>query len=135
MPKKNAPKTLAARPPVDDDGVLVLQGELFWKWRALDADIRRTKIEADAKQAAIDAEIAKLPELKRLIDERHGLVREHAQHSLEMRSVHAEMEKLLGVEVKNISVDDKTGRVHVLAADGTPSPAKPAKPRAKLSKK
>lgn len=132
---KKATTKAQHQPPVDEDGVLILRGELFWKWRALDADIKRTRTEADAKQATIDAEIAKHDVLKSLIGDKHALVREHSQHVLEMHAVHVEMEKTLGVDIKNVSIDDKSGRVHVLDADGTPTPLKPKTKRSKTVRK
>lgn len=135
MPRKSSTAP-AFTPPTDEEGVLVLQGELLWKWRALDAEMRHAGLAVQEKQREIDDEVAKHETLKTLIGDKHGLVRAHSQAQIEMKALLGEMEKQLGISMERVSIDDKTGRVYVLDDAGQAIPQKPkGKKRPKAAKK
>jgi hypothetical protein len=116
-PSKDAGSTASSF--VDDEGVLCLKGDLFWKWRALDAELRSLQLEVSSTQAKIVVEIDKHPQLKELFSAKAALAGQLSVAQTELTNVQAEIEKLLGVSLKDCAFDDKTGRIYNLAADGS----------------
>ena len=109
----------------DDEGHLVLKGELFWKWKATHTAIAHCDAEVKARTPVIDALLDQQPELKRLLGERSAYVQQAVTMRAEYKAVLAELEKHLGFSMQNVSIDDVTGRVHRLD-EAQPAPAQPA---------
>jgi hypothetical protein len=102
---------------------LVLRGELFWKWKALHTALAHCDAEIKARTPLIDQMLDQYPELKKLIGERTAYVQQRMTAMHEYSAVQAELETHFGFSMKNVSIDDVTGRVHRLE-NGTP-PADP----------
>lgn len=117
-----------AVPLVDDEGFLCLQGELLWKWRALDAELRTANLEIETTQARISAEIEKNPALKELLSQKASLAGQLSSAKTELNSVLAQVEQVMGVSLKDCAFDDKSGRLYNLGEDGSRgAPLKPSK--------
>ena len=121
--KKQAPV------PVDEDGFMCLQGELLWKYRAVDAEYRNTVLAMDGKQREILEELKKYPDLQRMVGERDALTISVRLHQNELIEVYKVISDALHIaDMTNVSIDDRTGRVFVLD-DGKQIPVKPVKPK------
>jgi len=133
---KKTKVTKAATPAqtMDQDGCLVLQGELFWKWKAADSEQRYVSSAIQLKQKEIDAILDKYPDVKALLGDKNSLIQRSIVAQNEMRNVLAGLEEHLGMSMKNVSIDDTTGKVFILSATGgEPAPVKP-KARSKKNK-
>lgn len=127
-------KPVADAAPVDQEGCLVLRGELFWKWKAADSEQRYVVEALKVKQAELDDLLDKYPDVKALLGERSSLIQRSAAVQVEVRNVNTELEKYLGIPMKNVSIDDHTGRVFQHnSTGGEPVPVKP-KARSKKNK-
>ena len=128
MPKpkaaKKTAKTSAASVPVDDEGCLVLRGELFWKWKAADSEVRYVAEALKVKQNELQVLLDKYPDVKAVFEERTSLLQRSVVSQNEMRHVQASLEEYLGMSMKDVSIDDQTGRVF-LHSGGGPAPVKP----------
>ena len=124
-----ARKTKAtATPTLDDEGFLCLQGELLWKWRALDAELRTANLEIETTQARINAEIEKNPALKELLSQKAALAGQLSSAKTELNTVLMQVETVMGVSLKDCAFDDKSGRLYNLGEDGSRgAPMKPNK--------
>jgi hypothetical protein len=131
MPK---PKKTAA-PPTDQDGCLILQGELFWKWKAADSEIRYVAEALKVNQTEIEVLLDKYPDVKAVFGTKTSLIQRSLSSQTEMRHVQAELEKYLGMSMKNVSIDDQTGRVFLHHPEGEPVPVKPKAAKSVKSKK
>jgi hypothetical protein len=109
---------------VDADGFLCLTGTLLWKYRAIDAEYRNTQLAALRKQADIEEEIQKHDRLRGLVAERRALLGESSVRATELQAVQQEIEATLGVSLKDCAIDDKSGRIFTLRADGTQEPVR-----------
>ena len=117
-------------PNVDEEGCLCIQGALLWKWRALDAELRAHLTEMEQLKSHLSAEIGKHPEIGKLIGDQAGLAAQISIAKSELNNVHAEIESLLKVSLKDCAFDDKTGRLYNLAENGTRGePVKPPRRR------
>lgn len=107
----------------DDEGHLVLKGELFWKWKAMATAVAHCDAEIKARTPLIDKMLDELPELKKLLGERSAYVQQRMTMAAEYKAVLAELEAHFGFSMQNVSIDDLTGRVHRLEeATHTPLP-------------
>lgn len=111
----------------DEDGYLCLKGDLFWRWRALDAETRTAQMALERATSKIQAEIDKNPALKELLADKAAAAGAVSAAMSELRTVQADIEEKMGLSIKDCSFDDKTGRLYVHAPDGTKEPVKPAK--------
>ena len=100
--------------PVDDDGIAVLRGELFWKWKAADTEVRNADLALKLKQTEIAKMLEQHPEIQKAMDDRTALVNKSVQTQNELRAVYKDLETHLGIEMTNVSIDDQTGRIYVL---------------------
>lgn len=116
-----APATKSG-PTSDNEGFLVLQGELFWKWRAVAESVQRVDAEYKLKNAEVEAVLTAHPEVARVLGERAGLMQQSVTARQEYMRVQADLEAHFGFPMKNVSIDDVSGRVHRLDA---PEPAPP----------
>ena len=127
--KKKAPpskeKPTAASPSsrdestTDADGFLCVTGDRLWKWRALDAELRMSLAELNAVKQGITTEVALHPALVELFARQTDLLHAVSTGRAELATMHAEIEAVYGVSLKECSIDDKTGRLHNLTAEGT----------------
>lgn len=104
---------------VDDEGYYCLKGDRFWKWRALDAELRAATAELDSVSRQIQVEISKHPELAALLQQKAALAGTISTAQSELLTVQTEIEKLMGVSLKECAFDDKSGRLYHLASDGS----------------
>jgi hypothetical protein len=118
---------------IDEEGVLCLRGSLFWKWRALDAELKSVTIEIEQTQTRISMEIAKNKELSDLMSHRSALAGQVSVAKTELANVQTEIEALMGISLKDCAFDDKTGRLYNLSPDGTRG--EPATPPVKQTKR
>jgi len=130
-PKKNGTVPDATK-HVDDDGFLCLKGDLFWRWRALDAELRAAIAEMESAQQQIQVEIAKQPELSALLQRKAALAGTISTAKTELLTVQGEIENALGISLKEHAFDDKTGRLYNLTAEG--SQGDPMKPKSRRQK-
>lgn len=115
---------------LDADGVLCLRGALFWKWRALDAELRTAALELEQTQTRIATEIAKNTELAALINTKAALAGQLTTARAELNTVQEEIQGYINVSLKDCAFDDKTGRLYNLTTDKAAStPLKPPKHR------
>jgi hypothetical protein len=129
-----ATKKAPENAPVDQEGCLILRGELFWKWKAADSEQRYVVEALKVKQAEFDALLDQYPEVKAALGERTALIQRSVAVQVEVRNVNTELEKYLGIPMKNVSIDDQTGRVFQHnSTGGEPVPVKP-KARSKKNK-
>ena len=132
--RKKTTKNPSINPDItDEDGILCLKGDLFWKWRALDSELRTATIELEQTKANISIEIAKHQVLAELISKQAGLVGQVSVAKGELLNVQAEIEKKMSVKLADCAFDDKTGRLYNLAEDGTRGA--PVKPKARRVRK
>ncbi len=110
----------------DEEGFPVLKGELFWKWRALQSDLRRLDADIALHSKAVDAELDKLPELRELLHRRTSAIQQRMTAGAEYKELLVTLEKHLGFPMTNVSIDDVSGRVHRLEEGAPASPAKEA---------
>jgi hypothetical protein len=96
----------------DDEGHLVLRGELFWKWKAIHEAVQRCDAEVRARTPVIDAILEQHPELKKLLGERAAYIQQRMTMNAEYKNVLAQLEAHFGFSMQNVSIDDLTGRVH-----------------------
>ena len=133
MAKKSGKTTVIKDPIVDEDGILCLKGDLFWKWRALDSELRAATSELTQVKSDISIEIAKHSALAEMISRQAGLIGQVSVAKGELLNVQAEIEKKLSVKLTDCAFDDKTGRLYNLAEDG--SRGAPVKPKARRARK
>ena len=111
----NPAAPVASKPRhVDADGFLCLQGAHLWKWRALDAELRAAAVELVSTEHKILAVVAQHEQLSSLIQQKAGFAAVISHTRTEIQNTQAEIEKDLGISLKNYSFDDKTGRLHDL---------------------
>lgn len=134
--KKDLTKTTTGtkkEPPsdiTDEEGYLCLKGPIFWKWRALDSELRATSLELESAKTKIQAEIHKNATLVELLGQQSALISKISVDKGELLNVQAEIEKLLGVSLQDCAFDDKTGRLYNLNTNGARGePVKPVKRR------
>jgi hypothetical protein len=108
----------------DDEGCLVLKGELFWKWKAVHESVQRCDAEIKLRTPMIDALLETMPELKKLLGERAMFIQQSMTMRGEYKNVLATLEEHFGFPMTNVSIDDLTGRVHRLEPEApAPSPS------------
>ncbi len=125
MPKKAKKNgTISNGELTDEEGHYRLTGELFWKYRAVDSDYVRVQAAVLHNKEQINAFIEKTPELRDLFAKKTELMNQSSITVGELMAVQAQIEKLFGVDLKECSIDDKTGVLHVLK-DGKEVPMSP----------
>lgn len=100
--------------PHDDEGFPILQGELFWKWRAVAESVQRVDAEFKLKNAEVEALLAQYPEVQRALGERARLAQQSVTARQEYMRVQEALEKHFGFPMRGVSIDDVSGRVHRL---------------------
>ena len=116
----------------DDEGYLRLTGDRLWKWRALDAELRAAQAELETVSHQIQVEIAKNPDLSAMLQKKASLAGTMSTAKAEIASMQAEIEKDLGISLKEHAFDDKTGRLYHLGPDG--SQGEPVKQKSRKRK-
>lgn len=101
---------------LDQDGCLILRGELFWKWRAVSESITRIDSDLRLRSHEVDKALDANPELRKLLNDRASLVQESATARVEYQRILVTLEEHFGFPMKDVSIDDQTGRVHTLEA-------------------
>ena len=119
MKSKSKPTNSVNTDIADEDGVLCLKGDLFWKWRALDSELRAAVAEMEQTKDRIAVEISKHPELAEMISRQAGLAGTVSIAKTSLLQVQEEIETRMGVKLKDCAFDDKTGRLYNLMDDGT----------------
>lgn len=126
---------------VDADGNMVIEPTLLWKWRAHEAELRAAQLEHDTVTREVQDEITKNPVLSQLVQRKAAAASSLSMAMKEIEQVQAELEKELGISLKQVAFDDKTGRVYNLA-EGTVTqegaqggPVKPTKTTSSKKKK
>lgn len=104
---------------IDSDGAVRLTGELFQRWKAADLSLENTNLKLKLKNKEIDEVLAKHPEVKKLLDERTALIHGMTGPQNELREVHSMIESSLNVQIKDVSIDDNSGRVFVHTPTGS----------------
>jgi len=128
MPRNHSPKKLAAL--VDSEGVFCLRGEMFWKFKAVDAEHRRAVAELAESTRKLSEAIDKNPEIKALYAARQRLLSEVSTAKGALAETSEALEAQLGVSLRECSIDDETGRVYRLLPSG-PVPLAPVPPSKK----
>lgn len=90
-----------------------IEGELLWKYRALDSEYVKVQTQRMTIDTEIKAAIEAHPVLKELYGRKNSLAAESSAAMKELQEVLKEVEDKLGVNLKECSIDDKTGIVHV----------------------
>jgi len=107
----------------DEEGFLILKGELFWKWRALSEVIQRLAADLQLHAQQIDKLLEPHPEIRELFNKRASLNTQMLVARGEYSSLLGELEAHLGFPMKNVSIDDVSGRVHRLEEGAPAAPA------------
>lgn len=123
-PAKNGHTRKEAPPPVsgDEEAFYRVKGELFWRWKAAMNEIDKVQLQIAENKRAFETELAKNPEIRRLKEEHTGLIQASSMALAELTETQAKIEQELGIDLKSCAIDDKTGRVHNMNADGTTTP-------------
>jgi hypothetical protein len=119
----------------DAEGFYCIKGELFWKYKAHQAEFDASQHKLTVVKQRIRMLIDLNPELKSLYEEQNELVKIGSITMRELTEVNEQIEKMLGVPLKNCGIDDKTGRVHILEPDGTLTPKAPEKAAKKSNRR
>jgi hypothetical protein len=117
-PKKSKEEADAKNPYRDSDGFICVTGALLWKWRALDAELRAWQAELDVIAGLIQAEMAKNAKLSELFQRKSALVGNVSVAKGELLSAQGEIEKEIGISLRECAFDDKTGRIYALNENG-----------------
>lgn len=125
--RKVVAENVPSAAPLDDEGFYCIKGEPLWKYRAHQAEFDTIQHKLLLNKQAIRAVMEANPELKRLFEEQAELLRASSTAMTDLSAVNTQIEKMLGVSLKNCGIDDKTGRVHELSPDGTSAPLGPVK--------
>lgn len=96
-----------------EDDFKYLTGELFWKYRAIDAEFRNAMLALNIKKSQLAAEFEKNPQIVKLINERDVMAQQVSEQAKEVQAVNSEIEEKLGIKLRNCSIDDKTGRIYI----------------------
>lgn len=100
---------------VDEGGYLALRGELFWKWRALNADFTNATHALAQRRTEFEQMLAATPPLVSKRDEVHAASQALAQAKRDLDEVQQAIGTQLGIDLKDCAIDDSTGRLHVLS--------------------
>jgi putative salt-induced outer membrane protein YdiY len=106
----------------DEEGHPILQGELFWRWKAADNEVLNTELSLKLKQAEVDALLEKHPEVQAALNQRQYIITRSVQAQADRMKVYKDIETHLGISLKNVSIDDVSGRVHTHETTPTESP-------------
>lgn len=101
----------------DAEGFLCLSGDTLWKWRAFDAEVRAAQAELDSVNHRIQVEISKNQELASLLQKKAALSGSLSTAMKDLLGVQQEIEKNMGISLKDHAFDDKTGRLYNLASE------------------
>jgi len=115
--------------PVDENGFLVLPKPMLMEYRALDSECRHTHLMLRVASDTLTAMLSKQPEIQAAMQNKGALIAEAANKKNALTELHTTIEKIYGVRITEIAIDDDTGRIHRLV-DGTAAPdaLKPATP-------
>ncbi len=113
MPKR-AGKNGTTNGHAEPDNAYKIEGILLWKYRALDSEYVRIQSEQKNTHEKIQEFIERTPELKDLYARRAELLNSGSLAAKELQDVVTEIEKMLNIDLKGCSIDDKTGVIHVL---------------------
>lgn len=123
----------------DEEGFRILQGELFFRWKAADNEVLNTELSLKLKQIEVDALLEKHPEVQNALNQRQYIITRSVQAQADRQKVYKDIEAHLGISLKNVSIDDVSGRVHVHEAPETvatiPTGSPPSRSRRKRTKK
>jgi hypothetical protein len=108
----------------EPENELVLNGDLFWRWKAMFSDFERLTVMLQAKVKELEVALAQVPEIRIVMEQRVALAAELSTAKAELLVVQKEIESVLGIKIENCAIDDRTGRIYNLEADGTKTPAK-----------
>ena len=139
MPRK--PKTAAKKPAarkraprkkkfkvdpayIAEDGTYTLKGLMFWRWRALDADIQRLALLHAKAKREFDEIVSKHPVLNHLMAERNGAKAQMVGVGQEYADLLKEVSEKTGLDMKTVAIDDKTGRINILKSAEKVAPKK-----------
>lgn len=93
-----------------------IQGELLWKYRAVDAELRNVELYRKHVEAEIDVVIAMNGDLK--LQKLWALLKQskqdHVSKEQALKSVHGEIEQQLNISLRNAAINDETGEVFML---------------------
>ena len=98
---------------VDDEGNLCLAGELFWKYRALDAEYRNAVLAQMNKNLEMVEELKKHPELMKIVAEKDALGESAKRQAIALSELMETIGKVLGTDLAQCSIDDKSGRIFI----------------------
>jgi len=132
MPRTATPKHQGIL--VDNEGVLCLRGEMFWKFKAVDAEHRRAVAELAESTRKLSEAIDKNPEIKALYTARQRLLGEVSTAKNALAETSEALEKQMGVSLRECSIDDETGRVYRILPSG-PVPLVPVPPSKKTQRR
>jgi len=134
-----APKAPVVHPlgdAVDGDGFYCIKGELLWKYRAASSEFENTQLRLARNKEALIIETSKHPEIKALRDEQAALLGASSLALKELEEVQKQISGMLGVDLKNCGIDDKTGRIHVVdSLTGKTEPLAPKKSTKKANRR
>lgn len=117
--------------PTDEQGFYYLPKELLMEYRALDSECRHVHLCLRMTTQELDALLAKHPEIQTKILEKGNLTMEARNKTEALREVYARIEALYGITMKDIAIDDLSGRMQVVTdgkqqyEDGKPVFMKP----------
>jgi hypothetical protein len=104
---------------VDEDGFTVLGPDHLWKWRALQAEVEKEQLRLEGIHRDLQAALSKQPEIVSLFEQKTQGFAAVSAAKAELLNVQAEIEALLGISLKEHALDDRTGRLHHVAPDGS----------------
>lgn len=111
----------------DEDGFSALKDEVFWRWRALDAECRAHQMELSMLGQKIESELQANPPLAKLFTRKATAGNELSVAKAALNDLLANVTGVTGIPAPDLIINDKTGRLYAVAADGKePQPVAPA---------
>jgi hypothetical protein len=98
----------------DENGDVRLPPIQYWKYRALSAEIAKTRLEYDKAKADFEAIVLNTPSLMNCRAQMASAKGQSAQFVAEINEFHKEVEEKTGLDLKNCAFDDISGRISVL---------------------
>jgi hypothetical protein len=114
---------------IDGEGFLALQGETYWKWRALDAGRANAEATLEKRRVEFEQMIASTPALVAKREEVQHAFTTLSQARKDLEELQVSIGGKIGVDLKSCAIDDITGRLHVLSTSAPMTAEKPRKPR------
>jgi hypothetical protein len=129
--KKELKAALVPTPPVDEEGFYKVPTDLLLRWRAYSAEVREARTNLKLIEKEIEEEIQKQPRLKDLLSSKGSVASETSSKMGDLTRVQDEISKLFGINLRECSIDDLTGRLYYLGPNEPKTPLGPPRKRKK----